>query len=113
MKTIKLKSGAGIVPENYTGIVELESGTKIWYKNGNLHREDGPAVVWINGNKSWYLDGKYIWYSEYNKLDFTNKIILSKEQHPEYPTVQVLKFVDDYGIQERIIIPGMEEWFIE
>jgi hypothetical protein len=26
--------------------------------NGELHREDGPAVIWNNGSKSWYLNGK-------------------------------------------------------
>jgi hypothetical protein len=25
-----------------------------WYKNGQIHREDGPAVEEINGDKSWY-----------------------------------------------------------
>jgi hypothetical protein len=29
-------------------------GTKRWYKNGELHREDGPAVEYTNGTKHWY-----------------------------------------------------------
>lgn len=29
-----------------------------WYKNGKLHREDGPAIEWKNGNKEWYKNGK-------------------------------------------------------
>ena len=24
----------------------------------NLHREDGPAIEYANGNKHWYLNGK-------------------------------------------------------
>jgi len=35
-----------------------ENGTKRWYLNGKLHREDGPAVESANGDKSWYLNGK-------------------------------------------------------
>ena len=29
-----------------------------WRLNGKLHRKDGPAVEWANGNKWWYLNGK-------------------------------------------------------
>jgi len=25
-----------------------------------LHREDGPAVEWINGTKQWWLNGKQL-----------------------------------------------------
>ena len=30
-----------------------------WYKEGKLHREDGPAVTYSNGAKIWYLDGEF------------------------------------------------------
>jgi hypothetical protein len=33
-------------------------GNKRWYKNGKLHREDGPAVEYANGTKVWCLNGK-------------------------------------------------------
>ena len=33
-------------------------GTKEWYLNGKLHREDGPAIERSNGTKQWYLNGK-------------------------------------------------------
>jgi hypothetical protein len=32
-------------------------GTKEWYLNGNLHREDGPAIEYVNGSRFWYLNG--------------------------------------------------------
>jgi hypothetical protein len=35
------------------------NGTKSWYLNGKLHREDGPAVEGYNGTKSWHLNGKF------------------------------------------------------
>ena len=35
-----------------------EFETKCWYLNGKLHREDGPAIKYKNGNKCWYLNGK-------------------------------------------------------
>lgn len=27
-------------------------------EKGELHREDGPAVEWVNGGKSWYINGE-------------------------------------------------------
>jgi len=33
-------------------------GTKSWYLNGRLHREDGPAVERVDGGKWWYLNGR-------------------------------------------------------
>jgi len=36
-----------------------ERGTKRWYLNGKLHREDGPAVEYPDGSKYWYINGKY------------------------------------------------------
>jgi hypothetical protein len=38
--------------------IEHGNGDKFWYLNGNLHREDGPATEHGNGDKSWYLNGK-------------------------------------------------------
>jgi len=26
--------------------------------NGKLHREDGPAMIWTDGTKEWYREGK-------------------------------------------------------
>ena len=37
---------------------EYSDGTKHWYLNGKLHREDGPAVEYSDGIKHWYLNGK-------------------------------------------------------
>jgi len=40
----------------YTVIVD-DYGTREWYVNGELHREDGPAVEEANGTKCWYING--------------------------------------------------------
>ena len=34
------------------------NGNKFWYKEGKCHREDGPALEYTNGNKYWYKEGK-------------------------------------------------------
>jgi hypothetical protein len=35
-----------------------DSGSREWYLNGNLHREDGPAVEYADGMRCWYLNGE-------------------------------------------------------
>ena len=37
--------------------VEWACGHKSWFKEGQRHRENGPAIEWANGYKEWYLDG--------------------------------------------------------
>ena len=31
-----------------------------WTLNGKLHREDGPAFEWPNGDREWYLNGELV-----------------------------------------------------
>jgi hypothetical protein len=36
-----------------------------WYLNGKLHREDGPACEYTNGDKEWALNGEQLTESEH------------------------------------------------
>jgi hypothetical protein len=38
--------------------VDYINGDKFWYLNGESHREDGPAVEYANGDERWYLNGQ-------------------------------------------------------
>jgi len=40
------------------GLVVDEYGTERWFLNGLLHRLDGPAVSWSDGEQRWYQDGQ-------------------------------------------------------
>ena len=33
------------------------SGSVSWYRDGALHRTDGPAVIYSDGDKLWYQNG--------------------------------------------------------
>ncbi len=37
---------------------EFADGYKKWYLNGKLHRKGGPAVEFVDGGKVWYLNGE-------------------------------------------------------
>jgi hypothetical protein len=38
-----------------------EKGHKRWENHKGFHREDGPAIEYKNGTKSWFINGKYIY----------------------------------------------------
>jgi hypothetical protein len=41
------------------GLIINENGTKCYYLNDLLHREDGPAVEWTDGYKAWLINGEH------------------------------------------------------
>jgi len=38
--------------------IELSNGTKCWFLNDERHRVDGPAIEWGNGSENWFLNGE-------------------------------------------------------
>jgi len=44
-----------------------DNGDKHWRLNGELHREDGPAVEFDDGDKYWYLNGKQLTEDQFNE----------------------------------------------
>jgi hypothetical protein len=45
--------------------IEGSGGSKFWYLNDKFHREDGPAIECPDGDKVWYLDGKRLTEQEH------------------------------------------------
>ena len=43
------------------------SPTKMWIYNDEVHRTDGPAIEWANGNKEWWLNGVQLTEDEFLK----------------------------------------------
>jgi hypothetical protein len=52
--------------------IEYPCGDKEWFQNGLYHRLDGPAIEWYNGSGWWYFHGKRIECS--SQKEFENKI---------------------------------------
>lgn len=44
------------VPKDFTGYFRLNDGI-YFYKDGEPHREDGPAVKWDDGEEKWFIHG--------------------------------------------------------
>lgn len=126
MQVLKLKLNE-YIPDNHTGIVKWGNGIKEWYKNGNLHREDGPAVEFSNGTKYWYIEGllhrengpaieyfdkSKIWsiegeeYHMYSLLSYFKYNIFLNREIGKYGLVWY-KFLTKKGIEEIPFFPGM------
>ena len=67
--------------------VEWRDGDKYWYINGERHREDGPAVEYTNGYKAWYIndkrhreDGPAVEYADGSKEWYINGKRLTEEE---------------------------------
>ena len=58
----------------YKKIID-DDGNKFFYMNGKFHNENGPAIIYANGIKNWYLDG--ICYTE-NEFNAKNVCLKSK-----------------------------------
>ena len=50
------------------------NGDKAWWSHGKLHREDGPAVEWCNGDKEWSLNDKEYTEEEFALFQFMNGV---------------------------------------
>ena len=48
----------GILHREDGPAIEWLHGDKEWFINGERHREDGPAVEGANGHKAWYINGE-------------------------------------------------------
>jgi hypothetical protein len=56
--TIRYYNNQGQFHNENGPAIEYIDGTKSWYVNGVRHRDDGPARVSWTGAKFWYKNGK-------------------------------------------------------
>ena len=47
----------GIIHREHEPAIVYDDGTKMWVKNALIHREGGPAVIYHFGRKEWFLKG--------------------------------------------------------
>ena len=47
--------------------VKDSDGYTEWWLNDKRHREDGPAVEWADGTKEWYLNGQRLTKEEWEE----------------------------------------------
>jgi hypothetical protein len=52
----------------------------MWYVNGKLHRLDGPAVEWANGERKWWLNDEPFERKEFDKHPLVVFVRLCKKK---------------------------------
>jgi len=82
-------------------LTEFADGSKYWYLNGELHREDGPAIENADGYKEWWVnglrhreDGPAIEYADGTKFWYLNDKEYTEE---EYDMIQFMNGVNGYA----------------
>ena len=54
--SLAITDNLSCLPENYTGrcFLRIADSKIIWFKDGQWHREDGPAVIRKDGTVEWW-----------------------------------------------------------
>ena len=73
-KYIVEKGEHGEIWKNEKGQIHREDGPAVinsdgtheWWLNGKLHREDGPAIVRNDGLYQWWINGKNLTEQQFN-----------------------------------------------
>ena len=67
--------------------VVFADDTKQWYQNDKLHRTDGPAIEYANGTKQWYqngllhrIDGPAVEWADGNEFWYINGCLMSEAE---------------------------------
>lgn len=77
-----------------------ENGKLEWYLNDQLHRDDGPAIESLSGDKHWFIEGKRhrVDGPAIQWCDGTTEWFYNDKRHREYgPAVEYLS--------------GIKQWF--
>ena len=91
MKTIKVKYWSVYLKKHpdFNGcLINKNNNNTAWFKNGVYHRENGPALEYIDGHKKWCLNGEYhrtngpaIEYPDGSKEWYLNGTQLTEQEH--------------------------------
>ena len=103
MQTIKIleRLDHQTIPKHFTGIANFENDRREWYLNGDLHREDGPAVEYASGEKQWWLNNEFLFRLLLESQPFT--LLEESEDNSE------IKVDTPNGIETWPNLPGLKQ----
>ena len=55
--------------------IEYPNGNKEWWQNGQRHRTDGPAIEWDSGDKAWFINGERLTKAAFNQVVATCAVV--------------------------------------
>lgn len=87
----------------------IDDDCQKWYINGKLHRDNGqPAIIYKNGNKEWYKDGKLHSYQIKSTLEYTPAISNNDGSYVAYYKNGILHRDDD---KPALIYNNTMQWY--
>ena len=88
-------------------------GNQYWWINGKRHREDGPAIIWADGTQAWYIngnrhreDGPAIIYSNGNQYWYIN----DKRHREDGPAVIYANGYQRWYINGKLVTDKVITW---
>lgn len=83
MKIIKYKSRE-YIPKDFTGVCQTMNDFLILnFKNGQIHREDGPAIIRKMSYSSWYYKDKCYGHRGYFTIETWKEFVENKKREEE------------------------------
>ena len=73
--TVSFFNNAGAVHRTDGPAVIYSDGNALWYQYGKLHRTDGPALTYAVGTCFWYLQGRELSEEEFEAMTLANKMM--------------------------------------
>jgi hypothetical protein len=56
--------------EDGPAVEYVDGGDKWWCLHGKVHRVDGPAIEYANGTKEWRLNGKFYDFDDWLEANY-------------------------------------------
>ena len=76
-KIVYYKKDTHIVHNPYGPAIIYSDGVKFYYIENNLHRLDGPAIIWPNDEEQYWINDKFLTKEEFEthpeRLKFLGK----------------------------------------
>jgi hypothetical protein len=95
--------------------IEWVYGDKLWYINGEPHREDGPAIEHSNGAKNWYKhgnphreDGPAVEYPSGNKKWYLNGERLTEQEFLRRTAKETILTMDEIAAKFGIEVSKLK-----
>ena len=85
------------------------NGSKFWWLNEELHREDGPAIEWLDGTKEWYLNGVELSEQDFNTRMNTKELTINQIEELLVGDKWYIKIRDSQTLSEVKIIEVTEK----
>ena len=84
--------------------IEWNDGIKVWFQNGVMHREDGPAYEDPKGNHQYHLLGEEVTFEQFKEQ--RQKLAEEREQRRQETMRQLMEACEDATVLKNPVNVG-------